>query len=79
MLFGTSIFSGCLGFREVLTSQHCRFPQQVRPAMSYEDNRLFSQILILKFSQNFLQLSLAVLLVLMGRLMFGGKSQAIDP
>lgn len=47
--------------------------------MSYEDNRLFSQILLLKFSQNFLQLSLAVLLVLMGRLMFGGKSQTIDP
>lgn len=71
------IFSGCLGFRELLTLQHCRFSQQVRSATSYEDNRLFSQLLILKFSQNFLQLSLAELLVLMGRFMFGVKARLL--
>lgn len=47
--------------------------------MSYEGNRLFSQLLILKFNQNFLQLRLSALLLLMGRFMFGGKNQAIGP
>lgn len=73
VLFSTSIFSGWLGFREVLSLQHCRFSQLVRLATSYEGNRLFSQLLILKFSLNFLQLRLSALLILMGKFMFRGK------
>lgn len=79
VLLSTSIFSGWLGFREVLSLYHCRSSQQVRPAMSYKDNKLFLQLLILKYSQNFLQCGLSALLVLTGRFVFGGKEKAIDP
>lgn len=79
VLLSTSIFSGWLGFREVLSLYHCRSSQQVRPAMSYKDNKLFLQLLILKYSQNFLQCRLSALLGLTGRFVFGGKEKAIDP
>lgn len=60
-------------------AQLCRSSQRVRPATGFEENRPLSQLFILKFSQNFLQLMLSKLLVLMGRVMFWGRKQATNP
>lgn len=50
------------------------------PAMGFEENRPLSQLYILKFSQNFSELRLSKLLVLMGRFfMFWGRKQATTP
>lgn len=80
ILLSTSIFSGSLGFREVLSSRSSAHPHnglglpQVLKKMD-----LFHGFFILKFRQNFLQLRLSKLSVLMGRFIFWGRKQAADP
>lgn len=52
-------------------------PELAQPAMGFEEKRPLSQLFILKFSQDFLQLMLSKLSVLMGRFMFWGESRLL--
>lgn len=58
-------------------AQLCGSSQRVRPATGFEENRPLPQLFILKFSQDFLQLTLSELSVLMGRFMFCGESRLL--
>lgn len=57
--------------------QLCGSSQRVRPATDFEENRPLSQLFILKFTQDFLQLTLSKPSVLMGRFMFWGESRLL--
>lgn len=75
ILLSASIsFSKLLGFREVLGSHSSGDPHNL--AMGFEENGPLSQLYIQKLSQNFSQLRLSKLLVLMEEfLCFGEESR----